>query len=429
MGIVSGYDLKNSDFILNKISSSNILPAEKITVKIGYTNGTSYPNRAEFYIKAVSPGSFAINYVPGFNTPGKGMINFTVEAADKGLEIIRDFSLNSTAPGGRITVTLPRAGLYKLSVVSKYRSSADLVISCNGNYFYKNSAFLGNKTENYRSDLTSLPGFFYVPAGLQKIYFSVNNSNSGGLGFASANEISKAFVFKDSYGNRVEPNLVSAHDSALFFINVPAGQQEAFWQVFKMEQYNLCFANINNMLVYGKRKQCTSLDFMISIHSNSGNCLTHLSAISNPGTELKWEIYDNGRWMYFGNEHSIDLPDYVSPNSIVTLISGEACSISKRIADAPGYYQAKQACASGAPIPNTELSINLFPNPSNGIYNIQMNGTRRYADEIIITDFKGCIVFRSKNCFQPDLSAQPSGIYIYRILIDDKLYYGKLIKL
>ena len=427
--IIPTYNLVDAGIIINKINNANIMTAGNITVKIGYTNGAQYPNRAEFFISATTAGNFTINYVPRFNMPGKGYINFTVEAADKGSEIIKDISLNSNAAAGKITISLSHAGTYKLSVVSKYQSSVDLVIDCNGNYFYKNSAFLGNKTENYRTDLKSLPGFFYVPQGSGKIYFSINNSNAGGFGFASVAEISTAFIFKDSYGNRVEPRLVSANDSALFYIDIPVNQSDAFWQVFKMEQYDLCFANINNMLVYGSRKGCTAIDFKISVNGNGGNCLTHLSAVSNAGTELKWEVYDGGRWMYYGNEKEIDLPDYVSPNTMVTLFSGSNCSVSKRIADATGYYTAKEACASGAPIPVADLSLTIFPNPSTGIFYVAVNGIRQYAKEITILNILGKTVFRSKNTNQADLSLQPAGIYLYRMLIDGKSYIGKLIKL
>ena len=429
IALISKYDLKDAAFITNKINSSNIVTAEKINVKIGYTNGAYYPNRAEFYIDARSAGNFTINYTPRFNTSGKGNINFTVEAADKGLEIIKDLSLNSSAEAGKITINLPHMGVYKLSVVSKHQSSVDLLINCNGNYFYKGSAFLGNKTENYRTDLSSLPGFFYVPAGLQKVYFSINNSNPGGTGFASANEISTAFIFKDSYGKKVEPKPASATDSALFYLDIPADQAGAFWQVFKMEQYNLCFANINNMLMYAGRKACSSIDLKISVNDKAGNCITHLSAVANTGAQLKWEIYDNGRWMYYGNEKEIDLPDYVSPNSIVTLFADDKCSATKRIADAPGYFAAKQACASGAPIPVVDLSLAIFPNPSAGLFNINLNGIRQYADEMIILNAQGITLQRSKNINQVNLSAQPPGIYLYRMVIGEKLYTGKLIKL
>ena len=427
--LIPAYNLADASVIISKIGNSNIIPSNTITVKIGYTNGAFYPNRSEFYIHAPTAGNFTINYSPRFNMPGKGNINFTVEAADMAMEIVQDLTLNSNSSPGKITINLPHAGDYKLSVVSKFQASVDLVINCNGNYFYKNSAFLGNKTENYRTDLSSLPGYFYVPAGLQRVYFSINNSNPGGAGFASAKEISDAFIFKDGYGNRVEPIPASSNDSALFYLNIPADQTGTFWQSFKMEQYDLCFSNINNMLFFAGRKVCSKIDIKIFVKDKGGNCITHLTAVSNEGATLKWDIYDNGRWMYYGNEKEIDLPDYVSPNTMVSLFADENCSTTKRIADAPGYYKAKEACASGAPLPAVDISGVLFPNPSNGTYNISMNGIREYAQEVIILNASGNIVFRNKQVNQVNISNQPAGIYLYRVIFADKLYTGKLIKL
>ncbi len=427
--LISNYDLKDAAFITGMISNSNISAAEKISVKIGYTNGAYYPNRAEFFIKANTAGNFTINYTSRFDDVVKGNINFSVEAMDKALEIVKDHSINANSADGKITVSLPHAGIYRLSVVSKHQSSVDLVINCNGNYFYKGSAFLGNKTENYRSSLSSLPGFFYVPQGMKKVYFSINNSNPGGTGFATAEEISKAFIFKDNSGNKVEPAIVSSNDSALFFIDIPTGRSGSFWQVFKMEQYNLCFANISNILMFGKKKECTDVDFSITVNSKNGNCLTHLSAVSKPGTEVKWEIYDNGRWMYYGNEKEIDLPDYVSPDATVTLLNTSNCTTSKQISDAPGYFESKQACAAGGPLPVIESSMAIFPNPSNGIFNIKIGVARKYVEDIMVINSLGKMVAHLKNVNQVDLSLQPAGIYLYKMVIDSKPYSGKLIKL
>jgi len=314
-------------------------------------------------------------------------------------------------------------------VVTKYQSAVDLQIITNGNYFYKNTAFLGNKTEYYRSDLSSLPGFFYVPQGLQKVYFTINNSNPGGTGYATPEQINSTFNFKDNYGNSVKAILASPADSSLFYLDIPAGQGGNFWQAFTMEQYNLCFANISNVLLFAKRKPCSKIDFKISINDKNGNCLTHLSAVSNARTTLKWEIYDSQRLMYYGNESEIDLPDYVSPNATVTLFADENCSVTKRIADAPGYAQSKEACANGGPLPVADLSFAIFPNPSSGIYDINFNGIREYVHQLIIYDAQGSIVLRSNNINQVNITRQPAGVYIYRIIFNDSIYTGKLIKL
>ena len=67
--------------------------------------------------------------------PGNGYINFTVEVANQPLQVIKDFSINNLSDSGTLTIALPAGGTYKLSVVSKYKSSVNLTISTNGNYF------------------------------------------------------------------------------------------------------------------------------------------------------------------------------------------------------------------------------------------------------------------------------------------------------
>jgi hypothetical protein len=253
--LIDQYSFESANTIIDNFLSQKLEPAKSISVKISYTNGAEYPNRSEFYIYAPIAGKFVINYTPHFNTAGKGYINFTVESVDGPLNIIKDLSIDQKQSAGSFVVNLPGSGRYKLSVVSKYRSSVDLEIKNYGNYFYKNGPFLGNKTENYRDDLASLPGYFYVPSGMNKIYFSINNSNPGGKGFATPQQISNAFIFSDNNGNKIIPRLVNPADSSLFFMDIPAGSGNSFWQVYKMEQYDLCFANISNMQWYAKRKE------------------------------------------------------------------------------------------------------------------------------------------------------------------------------
>ena len=101
----------------------------------------------------------------------------------------------------------------------------------------------------------------------------------------------------------------------------------------------------------------------------------------------------------------------------------------ERIADAPGYYKAKEACASGAPLPVVDIAGLLFPNPSNGTYNISMNGIREYAQEVVILNAVGNIVFRDQQVNQVNISNQPAGVYIYRVIFNHKMYTGRLIKL
>ena len=426
--LVQQYQLATAAAVKDQFARGNLSPVKKITVKITYTNGANYPNRSEFYIAAPAAGNFSIQYTPHFNMPGKGYINFTVEAKDKALQVVKDFSIDNNGTAGTLNISLPAAGTYKLSVVSKYKSAVDLVITTNGNYFYKNGPFLGNKTENYRTNLLSLPGYFYVPAGNSKIYFSVNNSNPGGSGYATKEDISKAFVIKDNSGNTVLPHLVTPNDSALFYLDIPVGSDGTFWQVYKMEQYNLCFANISNLQWYAERRPCSNANFTVAIIRKNGECITRLTAATN-AANLKWEVYDVGRWFSFVNQTVVDLPNYSSPNAIITLSNGSNCTVTKRIGDDENFLRAKEACASGAALPDVTATPVLYPNPSNGIFNCLQSGAVLTASEIIVTNAQGKEIGNFKDVKQFNISNVAAGIYWYRLLVNGGEFKGKLLKL
>lgn len=426
--LISDYNLEIAAAVKEQFVNGDLSPLKKISVKISYTNGANYPNRSEFYIDAPAAGNFSIAYTPHFNMPGKGYINFTAEATGKALQVIKDFSIDNNSAAGVLNISIPSAGTYKLTVVSKYQSSVDLVISTNGNYFYKNGPFLGNKTENYRLDLLSLPGYFHVPNNVSKLFFSVNNSNPGGAGFATAEDISKAFVIKDNNGNTVIPHLVTPGDSALFYLDVPAGSNNTFWQVYKMEQYNLCFANISNLQWYAERKPCSNANFTVAIISKNGNCITQLTATGN-AAGLQWEVSDAGRWFTYKDQAVVNLPDYTSPNAIVTLKNANNCSVTKRLGDDEKFLRAKEACASGASLPNISVIPVLYPIPSHGIFNCLQNEAVLTADEISITNNQGLLVASFKNARQFDIGQFAAGVYWYRLVVKGDIFTGKLVKL
>ncbi len=424
------FKLEEADYIKTQFKTANIAPLAKINTKIYYTNGIHYYNTTTFNIIAPAAGSFTIQYTPTFEIQGKGFINFTVEAQDKILEIIKDFTLDNSNKAGTLKIDLPAAGNYILTVVSKYKSRIDLSIITNGNYFYKNGAFLGNKTEVYREDLSSLPGYFYIPNGLSKIYFNINNSFADGK-YASADAVSKTFVIKDNKGNAVVPRFASSKDSSLFYLEIPEGAAGSFWQATTMAQYNLQFVNISNVLWYAERKTCSTPNFSAAIVNKNGNCFTRLTTIEN-ASGLNWEVNDMGRILIYNNQAVVDLPDYISPNTVVTLTSGTGCAFSSPLNSNKEYLRAKEVCASGAAMAtfqtNTVTPL-IYPNPSTGFFNCMQKGNIAIADEIIIYNTQGKQVGNFKNTSQFNISNTTAGLYLYRMIINGEVFKGKLVKL
>ena len=249
------FAFKNAEEVKQAFKESSLAPLPKINMQLAYTNGLDYYNKTSFNIIAPAAGKFIIDYVSKFDMAGKGYMNFLVESTDKALQVIKDYSVNYPNGNGSLTVSIPAAGNYMLTIISKYKTAAAISITTNGNYFYKSGAFLGNKTENYRSDLSSLPGYFYIPQGLDKIYFSVTNYSNGK--YASVEAISNSFGIKDNNGKAVQLKLASPSDSSLYYIDIPATAAGNFWQATYMNQYNLQFENISNLLWYAQRVEAT----------------------------------------------------------------------------------------------------------------------------------------------------------------------------
>ena len=423
--IIANYHLPAAEKVAEKILSSNIKPLSNIAVNIGYNNGAEYPGRSEFFIKSKGNEKFIVNYVPSFKMDA-GTINFTVEAAAKAMDVIFDKTIFTGESPGSFTVVLAEAGTYKFSVVSKWQSSVKLQIQTNQNLFYKNTAFLGTKIDNYRDAIESLPGFFYVPPGMQTIFFSIHNAYSS-AGFASAASMATSFKFKDNSGQPVMPQPV-ANDPALFYLSVPAGKSGTFWQATDMAQYELCFANISNQYWFAERASCSSSRFAISIKKLGDNCITHLTALDDAGN-YSWEISDISNHFFYSAKE-VDLPDYISPNAVVSLVSSAHCSSTKFLKEEPNYHQKKEACASGAFVPGINATAAVFPNPSAAIFYIQdQDGSATAATHILVLDVWGRNVLQTAASSSINLKNMPAGIYFYKMIVNEKTFTGKLIKL
>jgi Secretion system C-terminal sorting domain len=430
---IEDFKFEEAAYIKEQFMPANIVTLNKINAKITYTNGTNYYNKTAFYVIAPAAGNFTIEYTPHFDIAGKGYINFLVEAADKTLQIVKDFSIDNNSPAGILKIDLPQAGKYILTVVSKYASAVDVSITTNGNYFYKNGAFLGNKTESYSSDISSLPGFFYIPAGINKIYCNISSFN--GSKFASSETLSKSFAIKDNNGTAIQLKFVTSKDSSLLYFDIPENAGGTFYQVTSANQYSLQFVNISNVLWYAKRNACSSSNFSISLINKDGNCITRLSTAANPAN-LNWEVNDMGHILKYSNQSVVDLPDYISSNAIITLANNTSCSYTKRLGNDQNYLRAKEACAaasasiSASVITTTSVAAPvIFPNPSNGIFNCMQNGNITSADQIVIYNTQGKQVGSYINAKQFNITNATAGVYIYRMVIKGEVFNGKVVKL
>ena len=260
------------------MQSKQLVPQDQIQVKINYTNGKNYTQRSDFFVFAPAAGKIEIDWKATYSMSNQGYFNVTFENTDDALSVYADLSFDQTKTGGTFSINIPAAGNYRLVITTKYQSTVFLNIKTNGNYFYKQDGFLGNAFENYRDNLMCLPGYFYVPAGIDRLYFSLNNSNPGGEGFATATAINQAFAFRNENNEPVTAKVSAVNDSALFYIdlgNNPSGQ---FIRASRMEQYRLTLSNVSNYYWYVKTSNCLTSVVKATVHKLSGNCQVTLSS-------------------------------------------------------------------------------------------------------------------------------------------------------
>lgn len=431
-GLINKYKFETTDAIAGSLDAAGLKIPAKVNVQLGYTNGMDYYNRCEFSIKAPAAGTFTIDYKPTFEMAEIGYINFTVESTDRTLDVIEDFSLDRNAKDGSITINLSQAGNYKLTVCSKYKSSVNLSINTNKNIFYKSGAFFGKAAESYVKD-TDKPGYIYVPAGVDKLYFSLGNSNAGGAGFKNEAHINSAFAIQDANGNNLKARFVTANDSALFYIDIPRESAGKFIRIIrKYYQYSLVFSNVNNYLWYAEPKPlpCKNADFTIDVINKNGHCITQLTANSKTG-QFDWMIVDNGNNYSFSNQRVIELPDYISSNSEVTLTNAPNCSLTRKMADDEQFVKNKQACAviKDEIIPVVSVVPVVYPNPTTGTFRFMQNGADFIANQVFIINSQGNTVSVFNNTRQVNISHLPAGMYWYKIVINKREFTGKLVRL
>jgi hypothetical protein len=427
---LEGFAMEDAAKIQQQFTAGNIAPLTTIKTKIYYTNGANNYNKTTFSIIASAAGNFTIEYTPGFDMAGKGYINFLVESADKTLQIVKDFNLDNKATQGSLKIDLPQAGNYILTIVSKYKSTVDLSITTNGNYFYKSGAFLGNKTETYKDDWASLPGYFYVPAGISKIYCNVSSFN--GVKYAAADAISRVFAIKDQNGKAVNFRYINPLDSSLMVLDIPEQAAGSFWQVTAMAQYNMHFINISNVLWYAQRTACSNASFTATVINKDGNCVTRLTSTA-AAAQLNWLVNNDGTILKYSGKNSIDLPGKIADDAVITLSNGSSCVFSKRLGDDAAYLKDKENCAAGTErgtaVTTVPVQPVMYPNPSAGIFNCMVNGQPVNADEILVFNTQGTKVGSFKNVNQFNLSNTTAGMYLYQMRIDGKTYNGKVVKL
>jgi hypothetical protein len=423
---IPNYSFRHTSNIINQFAAQNLQPLDSIGVKINYTQGKDYTQRSEFYIAAPAAGNFTIQYTATWDMPLKGHINFTVEDINQPLSIVADVNINRQTSNQIITINLPAAGTYKLSVATKYKVTVDVSIITKGNYFYKHDAFLGNTIENYRANLKNLPGYIFVPAGINQVYFSLNNSNPGGAGFATPAQINSAFNFVDATNNPLLANLANATDSAFFVLNIPNNNNGTYIKANKMEQYRLCLANISNHYWYAAKKPCPNTNFNFQVIEKANTCAIKATAVYD-NNQYTWQVVNNNITTEFNHQSAIELFDVTNNNVRITLKYNDVCSTTTHLSQ-HAYILNELANCNKKLATDVAKTILLFPNPTAG--NVQLSSSQKptTVQQILLYNSAGNVVAKFNQVQQFSISHLPTGVYFYRLIQDGKVSKGQLVK-
>lgn len=410
--MVTNYSFNTPEIIINAKDNANLKPLDSIHVKVGYTNGYEYPNRCEYGIYAAKAGSISINCIPHFGMPA-GYINISIEAKDSPLLVLKDIRIDASNAAAPVVVNLPFPGIYRLSFVSKWKTSGDISIYTNGNTLFKDGPFYGDKVESYRDDTSSFPKYNYVPKGIQKLFFRINNACNNNSCLTTT-DVENAFGFQDDAGKPLHI-MASPTDFTLFFIPVPDSSQPHFWQVTKMREYNLSFANISNIELFLTPKICTGSDFDATVVSANGECYTRIT--SKSGLIADWKIIAGGTVYNHYSVSKVDLPVIAPPNSTILMNVVNGCMVTKKCSNIPGYLQSITRCGTGAM--SITSVIRATPVPSAGIFNFKKNNASYELDEILVYNTSGQLITSVKKSDHVNLSNYPSGFYM-ALCIDGK---------
>ena len=78
-----------------------------------------------------------------------------------------------------------------------------------------------------------------------------------------------------------------------------------------------------------------------------------------------------------------------------------------------------------------ETEVGLYPNPTNGRFTVTLSGNTCSTLEALLTTETGVVIGRhrfSDSQYEFDLSTQPAGIYILKLVLDNKTRTWKIVK-
>jgi len=356
-------------------------------------NGTYTENSNVMVTASANAGYTFLNWTEGTNVVSTDA-NYTFLLTSN-RNLVANFSLNtyniSVSANPQVAGNVTGGNTYN------YNQSATLTATANTGYTFV------NWTEG--ANIVSIDSTYSFQVTSERVLvanFSINSYN-----------ISVSAVPTDG-GNVTGGNTYNYNQSATVEATTNTGYNFMNWT----EGTNIVSTNLNYTFTVTANR--TLVANFQAIQKYDLNIVVNGSGTTTPTTGIH-QYYENevvdltatADANYKFDKWKVGIQEYLTNNIQITMDADKT---------ATAYFSLNNEITNAA-----ENKINISPNPTNGIFNIQFTGFENKDFEVVIKDLTGRTILKSKNNII-DLTNKTAGIYIVKIMIDNKIYESKIIK-
>ncbi|HUM46648.1 MAG TPA: MopE-related protein, partial [Chitinophagales bacterium] len=203
--------------------------------------------------------------------------------------------------------------------------------------------------------------------------------------------------------------------------------------------YSLTYDNTTVKAVAGNSFGCTATSNITTITSianptaniTAGNlnlCMGTVLLTASGGTSISWQWYKNGSMITGATNNSYTA---TTTGSYEVNVTSTTTGCSKLSAAATVI----NACKTSTGNPNDEITMQVYPNPSSGLFNISLENIRNSAALVLqLSDVAGKLIFNRKDGVQPgnyatdiDLTQYNDGVYLLEIIVGNQVIRRQII--